>query len=94
LVSRSKMCVTHRHLNRLVPHQFSYRPQIDACHHKPARKRVTQTIPGEVPDSRFTHCRIEPMLVTLQWLPMYVNKNPARSVQRALLQNLERSNRN
>jgi hypothetical protein len=50
------MCVSHRHLDRLMTHQFSYREEADA---------------------NLAECRIKPVLVALQRLPLHINKNSA-----------------
>jgi hypothetical protein len=70
-----KMGVPHRRLNRLVPHQLSHCAQIDARHHQPAGERVPQAIPGKIANTRFLHRILEPELVTIQLLPLHINKN-------------------
>jgi hypothetical protein len=54
---------------------------------------VAETVPSEVPKTSFLDCRIEPVLVPSQGLPLYVNKNPDFWVYRTLLKHLERCER-
>src|ERR1700737_1580117 len=54
---------------------------------------MPQTIPREILDARFAHCRFKPVLITLQWLSLHINKHGADAVQRTLLQRLERGDR-
>jgi hypothetical protein len=71
------MCVSHRHLDRLMPHQFRYRAKIHTGHHQAARERMPQAVPGKEADASLAKCRVKPVLVALQLLPLHINKNSA-----------------
>ncbi len=61
-------------LDRLVTHQFSHCAKFDAGHHQAARKCVPQAVPSEEADARLANCRVKPVLVALQRLPLHINK--------------------
>ena len=44
------MRVAHRHLERLVAEQLGDAPERGAAHHQPRGERVSEVVPGEVPD--------------------------------------------
>ena len=69
-----EMCVSHRHLDRLITHQFSHCAKVDAGHHQAARKCVPQAVPSEEADARLANCRVEPVFVALQRPPCILTK--------------------
>jgi hypothetical protein len=79
IVSRSQICIPHRHLDSLVSHQFGDSADVHPRHRKPTSKGVSQAVPGKVPDPSIRHGGSEPMLVTAQWRRGDTNKNATRS---------------
>ena len=75
LVSGCDMCVSHRHLDRLMPQQFGQHANVDTGHHQAARERMPQAVPSNEAEARLTNCRVKPVLVALQRLPLHINKN-------------------
>jgi hypothetical protein len=77
------MCVSHRHLNRLVTHQFGYRAKVNAGHHQTACECVPQAVPSEEADAGLAHCRVKPVFVALQRLPCILTKTRPCPLERA-----------
>ena len=75
LVSGCEMCVSHRHLVRLMTHQFGHCAKVDAGHHQATRERMPQAVPSKEGNARLANCRVKPVLVALQRLPLHINKN-------------------
>jgi len=69
------MCVSHRHLYRLMPHQFRYRAKLHTGHHQAARELMPQAVPGKEADASLAKCRVKQVLVALQRLPLHISKN-------------------
>jgi len=68
------MCVSHRHLDRLVTHRFCYRAKIHTGHHQAARERMPQAVPGKEADASLAKCRVKPVLVAFSDSPCILTK--------------------
>ena len=66
LVLGSEMGVAHDHLQRPVPEQFCYRPQVDSGHNKSTGKSMAVAMPRVSVDLRFGECSREPATRSLK----------------------------